>query len=50
MHNMPGYPTGSFAIREGAMMAAADQFDITVTGKGGHGHCATAISMYSCFP
>ena len=36
MHNMPGYPTGSFAIREGAMMAAADQFDILVTGKGGH--------------
>ena len=36
MHNMPGYPTGSFAIREGAMMAAADQFDIIVTGKGGH--------------
>ena len=36
MHNMPGYPTGTFAIREGAMMAAADQFDIIVTGKGGH--------------
>ncbi|SIQ25537.1 hippurate hydrolase [Paracoccus thiocyanatus] len=36
MHNMPGYPVGSFAIREGAMMAAADQFDIIVTGKGGH--------------
>ena len=36
MHNMPGLPTGSFAIREGAMMAAADQFDIVVTGKGGH--------------
>ncbi|RCW85872.1 M20 aminoacylase family protein [Paracoccus lutimaris] len=36
MHNMPGYPIGSFAIREGAMMAAADQFDIVVTGKGGH--------------
>lgn len=36
MHNMPGYPTGTFAIREGAMMAAADQFDIVVTGKGGH--------------
>ena len=36
MHNMPGIPTGSFAIREGAMMAAADQFDIVVTGKGGH--------------
>ena len=36
MHNMPGMPVGSFAIRPGAMMAAADQFDITVTGKGGH--------------
>lgn len=36
LHNMPGIPTGRFAIREGAMMAAADQFEITVTGKGGH--------------
>jgi amidohydrolase len=36
MHNMPGIPVGQFAIREGAMMAAADQFDIMVTGKGGH--------------
>jgi amidohydrolase len=36
MHNMPGMPVGSFAIKPGAMMAAADQFDITVTGKGGH--------------
>ena len=36
MHNMPGIPVGQFAIRPGPMMAAADQFDITVTGKGGH--------------
>ncbi|MDO5621855.1 MAG: M20 aminoacylase family protein [Paracoccus sp. (in: a-proteobacteria)] len=36
MHNMPGVPVGHFAIRPGAMMAAADEFDITVTGKGGH--------------
>jgi amidohydrolase len=36
MHNMPGIPVGQFAIRPGAMMAAADQFDITLTGKGGH--------------
>ena len=36
MHNMPGMPVGHFAIRAGAMMAAADQFDIVVTGKGGH--------------
>jgi hippurate hydrolase len=36
MHNMPGIPVGHFAIRKGAMMAAADQFEIVVTGKGGH--------------
>ncbi len=36
MHNMPGIPVGEFAIRPGALMAAADQFEITVTGKGGH--------------
>jgi amidohydrolase len=36
MHNMPGIPVGHFAIRPGAMMAAADQFDLTITGKGGH--------------
>ncbi|NUB43491.1 amidohydrolase [Fertoebacter nigrum] len=36
MHNMPGIPVGHFAIRPGAIMAAADQFEITVTGKGGH--------------
>ena len=36
MHNMPGMPVGQFAIRAGAQMASADEFFITVTGKGGH--------------
>ena len=36
MHNMPGIPVGHFAIRKGALMAAADQFEVVVTGKGGH--------------
>ncbi|MCC0078432.1 MAG: amidohydrolase [Rhodobacter sp.] len=36
LHNMPGLPTGSFAIREGALLASADEFIITVTGRGGH--------------
>lgn len=36
MHNMPGIPLGEFAIRKGPIMAAADQFDIVLTGKGGH--------------
>ena len=36
MHNMPGLPAGQFAIRPGALLASADEFDITLTGKGGH--------------
>lgn len=36
MHNMPGVALGTFAIRPGAMMASADQFEVTITGKGGH--------------
>jgi len=36
MHNLPGMPVGEFAIRSGAVMAATDEFRITVTGKGAH--------------
>jgi hippurate hydrolase len=36
MHNWPGKPIGSFAIRPGAFFAATDTFEIKVTGKGGH--------------
>ena len=36
LHNMPGMPLGSFGLRPGPMMAAADQFDIVLKGKGGH--------------
>ncbi|WP_281825272.1 M20 aminoacylase family protein [Jannaschia rubra] len=36
MHNWPGRPVGSFAIRSGAFFAATDQFDITLEGRGGH--------------
>lgn len=36
MHNWPGVPVGTFAIRPGAFFAATDQFDITFEGKGGH--------------
>lgn len=36
LHNMPGIPVGSFAIRKGPMMAAADRFSITIEGRGGH--------------
>ncbi len=36
MHNWPGQPLGSFAIRTGPFFAATDLFDITIEGKGGH--------------
>ncbi|MFA7416803.1 MAG: M20 aminoacylase family protein [Rhizobium sp.] len=36
MHNMPGMPVGTFAIRKGGIMAAPDKFTITVKGRGGH--------------
>jgi hippurate hydrolase len=35
-HNWPSLPKGVFAIRPGAILAAADVFEIRLTGKGGH--------------
>ena len=36
MHNWPGRPAGSFAIRPGPFFAATDVFEVAVEGKGGH--------------
>ncbi len=36
LHNSPGDAVGTFSIRAGALLAAADEFDITLTGQGGH--------------
>jgi amidohydrolase len=36
MHNGPGIPVGSFAIRSGPIMAATDAIDIRIEGHGGH--------------
>ena len=36
MHNGPGIPVGSFAIRSGPVMAATDSIDIRIEGLGGH--------------
>ncbi|WP_299416634.1 M20 aminoacylase family protein [uncultured Sulfitobacter sp.] len=36
LHNMPGAEVGSFHIREGALLAATDEFEIIITGQGGH--------------
>lgn len=36
LHNWPDLPAGTVATRPGPIMAAADKFEITLTGKGGH--------------
>jgi len=36
MHNWPGLPAGQFAVHGGPVMACADQFDIVLSGHGGH--------------
>ena len=37
LHNWPGLPPGKIAVGAGPMMAATDEVQITVRGKGGHG-------------
>ncbi|WP_371223492.1 M20 aminoacylase family protein [Roseovarius sp. 2305UL8-3] len=36
MHNWPGQPAGSFAIRPGPFFAASDWFEVEIDGVGGH--------------
>src|SRR5690606_27693055 len=36
LHNHPGAPAGTFLMRAGPPMAAADTATITITGRGGH--------------
>lgn len=36
MHNWPGVPAGTFAIRTGAFFAATDLFEIKLIGQGAH--------------
>ncbi|OPA93240.1 hypothetical protein BFW86_03965 [Pseudomonas fluorescens] len=36
LHNNPDYPAGVIAVQPGPVEAAADEFEIVVTGRGGH--------------
>ena len=36
LHNWPDLPAGTIASRPGPIMAAADRFDISIEGRGGH--------------
>ena len=37
MHNMPNLDTGILAVQEGPRLAAADNFEVEIIGKGAHG-------------
>ncbi len=37
LHNWPSLPAGTFAWREGPVMAAVGNLEVTITGKGAHG-------------
>jgi len=43
IHQTPSLPSGVIATREGTLMASADEFEITVHGRGGH-----ASTPYLC--
>lgn len=36
MHNLPRIPIGTFAIRQGPIMASTDSIDVSIVGRGGH--------------
>lgn len=36
VHNLPGLPVGQFSICKGPIMAATDEFDFFIKGRGGH--------------
>ena len=51
LHNAPGLPVGHFAIREGALLASSDYFELVITGQGGHGgmpHLAVDTMLAAC--
>lgn len=36
LHNFPGHPAGRLSTRPGTIMASEDNFEIRITGRGGH--------------
>ncbi len=36
LHNWPGLPAGQLAVRAGPVMAATDEFQLSIVGRGGH--------------
>lgn len=50
-HNMPGLPVGCFETRPGQVMSAEDNFEIRLTGVGGHAarpHSGNEVLVAAC--
>jgi hippurate hydrolase len=51
IHNMPGIPVGHLSTKAGAFMSAEDNFEITLTGVGGHAsspHWGNEVLVAAC--
>ncbi|MDE1994556.1 MAG: amidohydrolase [Rhizobiaceae bacterium] len=51
LHNMPGLPIGRFETRAGSVMSAEDNFEIVLTGVGGHAarpHSGNEVLVAAC--
>ncbi|QCI62948.1 amidohydrolase [Phreatobacter stygius] len=51
LHNMPGLPVGHFQTRAGPIMSAEDNFEIVLTGVGGHAarpHHGNEVLVAAC--
>ncbi|WP_331374628.1 M20 aminoacylase family protein [Sinorhizobium chiapasense] len=51
LHNMPGLAVGHFETRSGAIMSAEDNFEIVLTGVGGHAarpHAGNEVLVAAC--
>lgn len=51
LHNMPGLPVGHLETRPGPIMSAEDNFEITLTGTGGHAarpHWGREVMVPAC--
>ncbi len=51
MHNLPGLPVGHFETRPGAIMSAEDNFEIVLSGVGGHAarpHGTNEVLVAAC--
>ncbi|MCW2481532.1 M20 aminoacylase family protein [Candidatus Symbiopectobacterium sp. NZEC135] len=50
LHNKPGVPLGTFALRAGPMLCASDTWQVVFRGTGGHGGSGAHLSIDPTLP